>query len=87
MSERPIAPVVVTEATCLQALGLNPRRYREIVKTSGIAHRREGHLTLTRARDWDDLLVSGAACEPANDDTPETVDAVLARLGRRRKTV
>jgi len=79
----PIAPVWASQLNCLAALGIDDRRFRETVRALGITHVRRGKLVLVRLTDWDEAMrrAQTAGVEPTEDDS---VDSVLAVLGRRR---
>ncbi len=92
------APSHVSQLNCMPILGIDARRYLEFIREYEVPHACVGklrvaelHVLRDRLRQLatsttldvaDDLDVQGI--EPCNeDDQPETVDAVLAKLGRR----
>ena len=86
-----VTPVTVTDRTCAAVLGLEPRVYRELVVRERIPHARLGRRIVARIEDVlvavDRLAGADAVDAPEADDVddqPETVDAVLAALGRER---
>ena len=62
-----VAPVLVSQLTCLSLLGIDPGRYLALVARLGLPHRRVGKLVLVDARDARRLVSSTAVA--ANDGT------------------
>lgn len=90
-----VVPLVITDddASCFPVVGLTARRLRELVHAFAIPHARLRRRILVRVADLDAALVRhavnsdeqgaggpGEPCDPESD----TVDDVLARVGRRR---
>ena len=85
-----VFPALISDQTSYVAVGLTSGQLREIVRKHQIPHRLVGQRLLVAV---DDLLafvrevrtVDSAQSEPAVEDgQPGDVDAVLARLGRKR---
>lgn len=90
-----VAPVTVTDRTCAQVLGLEPRPFREWLVSADVPHKRIGRRVVARVDDVLDALARAPAAEPrddrenqddedGDDDVPGTPDEVLRRLGLRR---
>lgn len=88
-----LAPIAVSQLTCLAVLGIDERRFRETFGDHPKATR-VGKLLVLDVADVRDALRSMRSTETANDaapsaevepdDGPRDVDDVLARLGRQR---
>ncbi len=90
-----VAPATVTDLTAPAVIGLEARTFREFVGREHVPHARLGHRIVARV---DDVLAAldrvarrakddkPASDEPApdGDEQPETVDGVLAALGKER---
>ena len=82
----------VSQLTCVPLLGIDARRYLDLVREHDLPRTRVGKLVLVEVRVISSLLshlaVDGdsASTEPTvvvdDDDEPTTVDGVLARIGR-----
>ena len=83
-------PLVVSQHNCGLAGFKNARAFRDWVSTRKVPHTRVGKTVFVRAEVLLFVLAShetSAADVPdPGDDTPKTVDEVLARLGLRRTT-
>lgn len=90
------APISVTQLTCLQILGIDERRYLDFVRQHNVPCVRVGKLVVTEVAAMCaalrhlalDKRPDGAgahAPDPSDaDDDLESVDAVLARIGKKR---
>lgn len=89
ITDVPVAPVTVSQRTCLAILGIESRPFREAVHKYGIRHTKLGNLLVVRVADFLDALerIGGHA---SNDATPDdgtpimSVDQMLARVGHAR---
>ena len=88
-----VAPVTVTDLSSPAVLGLEGRTFRELLVKKKIPHTRLGQRIIARVDDvlavLDRLARESAEVEepsekPESDRQPETVDAVLAMLGKER---
>ncbi len=87
-----VAPLIVTDRTCFALVGLTDRQLRDLLaKHPEIPRRVEGHRVLVAAADLVAFVRAVASPDLAalpppetDDDQPSDVDAVLAKLGRRR---
>ena len=85
-----IAPLYCSQKTSLAVLGIEGRRFREMVIRHRIRHARDEHLVIVRLDDWhtamDRLSVEGQTTDAANDgaDPVMSVDDFLAVAGKRR---
>lgn len=93
-----VAPVTVTDLTCAQVLGLEPRPYRELLARERVPHAKIGRRVVARIEDvleaLDRLRIAQADAsahagvrdeEEHEADEPSSVADVLARLGRGRR--
>jgi len=87
-----VAPraVTISDRTSAALVGLEPRAFRELVTRRKIPHVRIGDRVVVLASEFE-KFIERASSEPSEqsepidvDDSPSSVDAVLARLGRRR---
>jgi hypothetical protein len=94
---RPRAPVVVrpthvSQLTCEAVLGIDPRRYLEVLVPHCAHVATVGKLRIISLEDAEEALraLSKSSAEPAatdnavEDEGPATADEFLSRLGRRR---
>lgn len=79
--------VMVSQHTCLAVLGVQPRRFRELVLEHRIRHTRLGKLVLVGVADWMSVMAklstttaTTAATEP---ELVASADDMLRALGRR----
>ncbi len=85
-----LAPVTVSDRTAPLVLGLEPRAFRALVERERIPHATIARRTVCRVEDVLaalDRLVTRPEGEPVREPTerqPESVDAVLARIGKER---
>lgn len=90
-----VAPLFVSDLTAPIAVGLEPRQFRDLVRDLEIPHIVYGQRLLVEAEDLRAALAVRASSKAIADydarspeareyDEPQSVDAVLARLGRRR---
>jgi hypothetical protein len=87
-----VAPVTVTDRTSALVLGIEPRAYRAFVVRERIPHARLGRRIVARIEDILAALdrLAGKIEPPVapfpdeEAEQPETADAVLALLGRKR---
>ncbi len=87
----PIAPhaLSVSQLTTLALLGIDPRRYLDLLAAHSVPHARVGKL---RVALLDDVRATIRRISESSDDTPEaecerqpeTADEVLSKLGLRR---
>jgi len=87
------APLTVTDRTAAALLGLEPRVFRELLASQRIPHARHGRRVIARV---DLVLAAIDRMSSANDTSPSAtpledddgglggVDAILARIGRKR---
>lgn len=87
------APVAISQLNCVQVVGIDPRRYLELlVAHPEVPRSVVGKLRVVAVEDFTSLLVALRFSRPlatdivedADDETPTTADAVLAELGLRR---
>lgn len=92
-------PSHVSQLNCTPILGIDPRRYLEFLREARIPHARVGKLRIAELHVLRDRLqklatstrVDVAAVDDeqeyalveVDEEQPESVDAVLAKLGRR----
>lgn len=79
------APATVSQLTSLSVLGIDGRRYRDMIAARRIRHTRQGKLVLARVEDV--LAALDLADEPVPPTEPDVEPAakenrVLALLGR-----
>ena len=84
-----VTPIAFTDETAPAVVGLTPRRTRDIVRQLGIRHTVAGRRIIVLVSDFVQALERApsnaqAASAPVEDDQLESVDAVLARIGRKR---
>lgn len=75
MSGAPVVPVVVTQANCFAALGLEPRRFLSLIHERQIPHTKLGKLRLVRV----EHLLEALEAVPANNVDSETQGDRLTR--------
>ena len=73
-----IRPVMVSQKTCLEALGVNARRFLEVVRLLQIPRTKLGKTVLVEVDDW--LKAVRAHREPIEPSQAGT-DSVLTGLG------
>lgn len=85
-----VTPVSVTSDNCASVAGVEPRRFRDLVRIARIPHARLGTLVIVDIEEWRAALASMAAANdvadpdaPTPDPTaaPTTAAGVLAALG------
>jgi hypothetical protein len=79
--------IMVSQHTCLAVLGVQPRRFRELVLEVRIRHTRLGKLVLVGVADWMSVMAK-LSTTTATTTAPEpepiaSVSDMLAALGRR----
>lgn len=74
----PVQPIYISQENCEPTFGLNPRRYREIIREEGLAVVELGKLRLVRAADLAQCLAAKAV-KKANA-LPESNTERLRRL-------
>lgn len=81
-----VTPATVTDRTAPVVLGLEARAFREFVLRLGVRHVTVGRRVVARVSDVLDALDRAAVAGPAvgAEQPLSDVDAMLARLGRRR---
>ncbi len=86
-----VAPATVTQLTCLAILGIDPRRWLEIVAKWNVRRARVGKLVVVALPTMLEALAAHAAeaaddspTDDEDDGQPQTADAVLAAIGCRR---
>ena len=79
------APISISDETSLDLVGLDARRFRELIGAHKLPHTRLGHRVVVRAEVLADLLRRLESVAEV-EDRPKlsTVDDVLALVGRRR---
>jgi hypothetical protein len=86
------APLSITQLNCLPLTGIDPRRFLEFTATHRVPRTRIGKLVCVDAEDFRRAIHQHGVVD-AHDDRPafvreerqpETVDEVLALIGRRR---
>lgn len=90
-----VYPIAISQLNCEAVAGINPRRFLDwLAAHPKIPRARIGRLAIVEASVFLAHLAEISACagvepveraEPDDDEVPETVDGVLARLGLRRK--
>ena len=94
------APSHVSQLNCAPLLGIDPRRFLDFLRAEQIPHACIGKLRIAEVEVLRDRLRKlststgvdieqedlGEARAMGDDDQPRSVDAVLAKLGRRRTT-
>lgn len=89
-----VRPTTVTQLTCLEMLGVNARRFLELLAAHpDLPRTRLGKLAVVRIEDWDRWVVlhASVADDAVRDgdrdarDQPESAEAVLAQLGLRKR--
>jgi len=84
-----VTPVVVTQHTSFAVLGLEGRRFRELVARIGIRHCRDGQLVLVQVEDFIAAIDARASsiapdfCDTSGARDYETADEILAAVGHR----
>lgn len=85
-----VTPVTVTDLTCAAVLGLESRPYRALLVRLDIPHVTFGQRTIASVTDVLSAIERASIADDPSEhdatptDEPRDVDAVLARLGRRR---
>jgi hypothetical protein len=85
MKPNPPTPVTVSQATSLAVLGVDGRRFRELVHARSIPHGRVGKLVVARVSDVLEALGLDEKPAPANETEPDDAprpNRVLASIGR-----
>lgn len=86
--ELPVAPVVVSQDTCLAAYGVSARWYLDRANAGAFPTRRAGKQVLSLPSDFLAYLRTLPAGATRSDDSerlaPTTVEAAAAALGLRR---
>ena len=85
-----IAPVIVSDLTSAQVVGLEPRQFREFLRRANVPYAVAGRRVLARIEHVVAAIDRLAAREPIAETDAETsdvepnADEILARIGRRR---
>lgn len=77
-------PLYITQRSAPDLLGITGRRFREIVVRHGIPHARDGRLYLVRLEEFERAMERLRTSVEVIDDAPQSVDSMLAELGRGR---
>jgi hypothetical protein len=87
-SRNSVNPRLVSQLNCGPAVGMNPRRFLELLPLLGIPIARRGKLRLVQLDAFEAALMKLAETSTSDaaaieTDQPTTAAAVLARIGRR----
>ncbi|HMA97090.1 MAG TPA: hypothetical protein VKP30_30610 [Polyangiaceae bacterium] len=77
-----VTPIMVSQATSLEVLGIPGQRWPDYVRSIGIPHRRVGQLTIAKVEDCLRVLAPESTHVAVPADPAETVRAALG-LTRR----
>lgn len=80
----PLAPVTVSQETCLAAYGVSPRWYLDRANAGCFPSRRAGKLVLSRPEDFLAYLQSLPPASTVSDErkpAPSTTSSIAASLG------
>lgn len=86
-----VAPIAVTDLTAPAVLGIEARPFREWLVAANVPHTRRGKRVIALVADVVAALERSSMGEPTEDgqdvhEAPRSVDALLARIGRQRKS-
>ena len=84
-----VAPAIVSDLTSPQVVGLEPRQFRDFLRTAGVPHATVGRRVLARVEDVVaaiERLSSRGSIEQSGESSADepSADELLARVGRRR---
>jgi hypothetical protein len=68
----------------MSLLGLEPRRFREMILRHAIPHARDGRLYLVRLGDFESAIERMMASPAPEAEPVATVDSMLALMGMKR---
>jgi len=73
-----VTPVSVTSDNCASVAGVEPRRFRDLVRTARIPHARVGSLVIVDVDDWRAALATMTAANDITDPDAEATDPTAA---------